>query len=100
MIIHSQFAIIHINMQVLPSVNRFTSRDHYAGAAERETECCRSRPTWDVPAGGEDAVKLPHGLCRPGKMLCEEAAAVVAVEDAGEAPLVACITKAPQRRLA
>ncbi len=30
MIIHSRCAIIHINMQVLLSVNNFTSRDHYA----------------------------------------------------------------------
>ncbi len=43
----------------------------------------------DVPRRGVDAVQVPDGLGRVGIMVGEETAAVVAGEDAGEAPLVA-----------
>ena len=42
-----------------------------------------------VAGGGIDALKVPDRLGGPGKVLRQEAAAVVAVEQAREAPLVA-----------
>ena len=47
-------------------------------------------PTWYVAGGGKDALKVPDCLGSTREVLGQKPAAVVTVEDAREAPLVAC----------